>query len=182
MTLPLAFTDGEWASIASAAFTFLAASAAFASVARVERDRWRRTVPEFHIELLADLPKEEMRLTVANLGGPAREVRVMGTVGDFGWFSNTPPTSYWRPGESRTFRISMPVITDQEGQTFVEGRDLGKKQLVLSTWGGKSYRWPLRKAEKLSPSEEWHRIFPDKPAPLDVKYFPIAIELDERNL
>ena len=121
-------------------------------------------------------------MTVANLGGAAREVRVMETLGEYGWFMPTPPTTYWRPGESRTYRLSMPLITNAVSNAFVEGRDLGKKQLVVTTAGGATYRWPLRKAEKLSASKEWERLFPDAPMPLDVPYAPIAVELVERHL
>jgi hypothetical protein len=135
-----------------------------------------------HLELLADAVNDEMRMTVANLGGPAREVRVIGTIGQFGWVHNTPPTTYWRPGESRTYRISMPLITDVEAQAFVEARDLGKKQLVIATVGGASYRWPLRKAEKLSLADEWERLFPNNPRPDALQYPQMAIELVERNL
>jgi hypothetical protein len=175
-------STGDWAQIASAAFTALTALAAYSSVFRVERDRWSRTIPELHIEVLADVPHNEMRMTIVNLGGPAREVRVLGTLGDFGWMNYTPPSTYWRPGETRTYRISMPVLTDQDARAFVEARDLGKKHLVVATVGGATYRWPLRKAKKLSPAKEWDRLFPGSPSPLDVQHTPMAIELVDRVL
>lgn len=116
----------EWAQIAIALFTAVTALAALLSVRRVEQDRRARLIPELHIEILCDIPNNEMRLTVVNLGAPAREVRVMGTVGDFGFFHPTPPTTYWQEGESRTYRISMPVLPGVEAQAFVEARDLGR--------------------------------------------------------
>jgi hypothetical protein len=175
-------TTADWAQVASALFTALAAGAAFASVFRVERDRWRRTIPEFHIEVLADVPNDEMRMTVVNLAAPAREVRVMGTIGPFGFVHSTPPSTYWRSGESRTYRISMPLMTDAMVYAFVEGRDLGKRQLAVATVGGATYRSPLRRAKKLSAAKEWQRLFPGQAGPLDVQYTPMAIELVERNL
>jgi hypothetical protein len=175
-------TDGEWAEIGSAAFTACTALAALASVMRVERDRWRRTVPEMHLEIIADAVNDEMRMTVANLGGAAREVYLMGTLGDYGWLTPSPPTAYWRPGESRTYRLSMPLITGVETHAFVEGRDLRKKQVIVATAGGAVHRWPLRKAKKLSRADEWQRLFPDRPSPPDVPHSPIAVELVERNL
>lgn len=175
-------TDGEAAEVAGAGFTALTALAAFASVFRVERDRWRRSIPDFHIDMLGDIPNQEMRMTVANLGGPAREVRLMGSVGQYGWFTPTPPTTYWRPGESRTFRLGMPVVPGAMSYIFVEARDLRKQHLVVATGGGATYRWPLKEAESLSPGEEWRRLFPDQPAPLDLPYFPVVVEAVERNL
>lgn len=177
-----AIATGEWAQIAAAGFTALTAAAAFASVARVERDRWKRNIPEMHIEIVADAVNNEMRMTVVNLGGPAREVRVIGTIGQFGWMHNTPPTTYWRPGESRTYRIAIPLITDVEAQAFVEARDLSKKQLVVATVGGASYRWPLREAEKFNAAKEWEQLFPGSPLPLALPYPQMAIELVERSL
>lgn len=173
-------STSDWALIATAGFTALTALAAFGSVFRVERDRWRRNIPEMHLEILADVPNREMRMTVVNLAAPAREVRVIGTIGDFGWATLTPPTSYWRPGETRTYRIGMPLLTDQEARAFVEARDLGKRRLVIATVGGATYRWPLRKAKKLSAAKEWERLFPGCPSPLDVAHKPMALELIER--
>jgi hypothetical protein len=173
-------SDGEWAQVAAAAFTALTALAAFASVARVERDRWRRAIPEMHLEVLVDAVHNEVRMTAANLGGPARDVRVMGTLGEYGWLTPTPPTTYWRSGESRTYRLSVPPIGGLETLAFVEARDLRMKQLVVATAGGATYRWPLRKAKKLSAAEEWRRLFPNAPSPLDVPNTPMAVELVER--
>ncbi len=173
-------TTSDWALVATAGFTALTAVAAMTSVFRVERDRWRRTVPEFHLEILADVPNDEMRMTIVNLGGPAREVRVIGTIGPFGWLHVTPPTAYWRAGETRTYRIAIPLIADQEARAFVEARDLGKRQLVIATVGGATYRWPLRKAKKLNAAREWAELFPGTPSPLEVLHKPMAIELIER--
>jgi hypothetical protein len=94
----------------------------------------------------------------------------------------TPPTTYWRPGESRTYRISMPLIMDVETYAFVEARDLGKRQLVVSTAGGATYRWRLRRAKRLSAQKEWERLFPGRPGPFQVQYTPMAIELIERTI
>ena len=171
---------GDVAEIAAAAFTAVTALAAVASVFRVERDRWRRALPDLHIEILADAVNQEMRMTVANLGGPAREVRVIGTIGAFGWMHHTPPTTYWRPGEMRTYRLSMPLLVDTVACAFVEARDLGKKQLVVATVGGAAYRWPLREALQLSPAKEWERLFPGSPPPTEVTYPQVALELVER--
>jgi hypothetical protein len=173
---------GDWAQIAAAAFTALTALAAFASVYRVERDRWRKGIPDFHIELLADAPNNEMRLTIANLGGPARDARVAGTLGDFGWFTPTPPTAYWRTGEVRTYKVNIPVVRDCEACAIVEARDLRMKQLVIATVGGAAYRWPLRQAKELSLRKEWEQLFPGTPTPLDVPYTPMSVELTERTL
>jgi hypothetical protein len=174
-------SDGEWAAIASAAFTALTALAALASVFRIERDRWRQAAPEMHLEILADAVNNEMRMTIANLAAPARDVRIMGTLGGFGWFYPTPPTTYWTSGETRTYRLRMPLIHGEEAQAFVEARDIGKRRLVIATIGGKAYRWSVRKAEKLSPAEEWRRLYPDNPPPTDVQHPQVAIELVERH-
>ena len=71
-------------------------------------------------------------MTIANDGGPAREVRVMGTLGPFGWVTPTPPTTYWRSGESRTYRLSMPLVRG-EVLAFVEARgQLNEKTPALA--------------------------------------------------
>jgi hypothetical protein len=170
------------AQLASAAFTAVAAGAACLSVFRVERDRWRSKVPELHVEVLADVKADEMRLNVVNLGGPAREVRVMGVIGQFGFFGLLPPTSHWLPGEMRTIRLAMPVVHEETSYVFVEARDMAKDQLVIGTVGGAVYRWPLRKAKQLSAGEEWRRLFPGVPGPLDVPYSPVDLQLVDRHL
>lgn len=133
------------------------------------------------MEVVTDVPNHQMRMTVVNQGGPAREVRVMATIGDFGFFGLLPPTTYWRSGESRVFELSMPLVADQDVKGFVEGRDLAKRQLILGTPGGASYRWPLRKAKRLSAGKEWGRLYPGEPTPLDVPHGPMAIKLLERE-
>ena len=177
----IAVRTGDWAQLGAAVFTALTALAAFASVARVERDRWTRAIPDFELEIIGDVVNDEMRMTVANLGGPAREVRVFGTLGGYGWLTPTPPTAYWRAGESRTYRLAMPVVRG-EVNAGVEARDRRKKQLVLVTAGGAAYRWPLRKAKKLSLGAEWERLFPGQPTPADVPKTSVVVELLEQNL
>jgi hypothetical protein len=171
----------EWAQIAIALFTAVTALAALLSVRRVEQDRRARLIPELHVEVICDVPNDQMRLIIVNLAASAREVRVMGSIGEFGFTHNTPPTTYWQSGESRTYIISMPVLPRVEAYVFAEARDLGKKFLVVATVGGATYRWNLRQAEKLSPAAEWYKLFPGKPLPLDLKYPQMAIELVERH-
>ena len=76
----------------------------------------------------------------------------------------------------------MPLLTDAVVYAFVEGRDLGKRQVVLSTVGGATYRWPMRRAKKLSAEKEWQRLFAGEAGPLDVPHGPMAIELIERSV
>jgi hypothetical protein len=176
----LSTADG--AQVASAFFTALTALAAFASVTRVERDRWRAALPELHMEVVLDVPNDEVRLIVVNHGGPAREVRVMGTIGDYGFAGHLAPVTYWRSGESRSFVLAMPLVLNTDVKGFVEGRDLAKRHLVLATPGGATYRWPLRKAKRLSAEKEWHKLYPGEPGPLDVPYTPIAMTLADRSV
>lgn len=49
---------------------------------------------EFHIEPLVDLGAQQTRLTIANYGGPAREVQIAGVHGAFGYFGLVGPTAY----------------------------------------------------------------------------------------
>jgi hypothetical protein len=175
-------SDGELAEIGSAGFTALTALAAFASVARVERDRWKSQIPDLHIEVLADIPNDEMRVTIFNLGGAAWDVQTLGVIGPYGWVYLTPPTSFWRAGESRTYTLSMPTLGDQDVYTFVEGRDVRKKHVVITTHGGAVYRWPLRKVRRLSAAKMWQRLFPGIPAPYEATHPQPALELVERHL
>src|SRR4051812_36658917 len=101
---------GDWGQILSALFTAVAALAAWASVFRVEHDRRLGTIPDLHVEVLLDVDAQEVRLTVVNHGGPAREVKVMGVIGDFGVYGLFPPSSYWQAGERRTVKVSMPPL------------------------------------------------------------------------
>jgi hypothetical protein len=74
------------------------------------------------------------------------------------------------------------LITGIETYAFVEARDLGKRQLVVTTAGGATYRWRLRKAKGLNAQKEWERLFPGRPGPLQVPNTPMAIELIERTI
>jgi hypothetical protein len=56
----------------------------------------------------------------------------------------------------------MPLVRDAVVNAFVEGRDLGKRQLIIGTVGGATYRWPLRRAKKLNAQKEWQRLFPGR--------------------
>lgn len=135
-------------------------------------------MPDLHLEVVVDVPKNEVRLVVANVGGPAREVRVLGVLGSFGFVGTLPPTSQWSAGERRTFRVSMPVPRgDPAVHAFVDGRDLAKRFLVIGTAGGATYRWPLRKASKMSAASQWSELFPGVAGPLDVQHSPMNIEL-----
>lgn len=139
-------------------------------------------MPDMHLEVLVDLVAQEVRLVIVNHGGPAREVRVMGVLGDFGWAGIVPPTSYWQPGEERTVVVSMPPITADTNHAFVEARDLGKRHVLVATTGGATYRWPLRKAKTLSAQKAWERLFPGIPGPLDVPHTPMHMDTVERRL
>lgn len=175
------WSPGDWGQILGAVFTAIAALAAWATVASAARDRRRAAWPSLHVELLMDMPNQEVRLTVLNYGGPAREVRVLGTIGDFGIAGFVPPSTYWRPGEWRVLKVSMPIVKVDEIQLFVEGRDMAKRYVFVTTYGGKSYRWSLKKAEKMSVLDEWKELFPGLPDPLSVPHAPMDLELLERK-
>ncbi|MGN6187369.1 MAG: hypothetical protein ACTHOE_00590 [Conexibacter sp.] len=179
--LLLALTTADWAQVGSAFFTGLAALAAFATVFRIERERWKQGLPDLHIELLADLPNQEFRVSVSNHGGPAREVRIYGVVGSFGFGGLVGPTTHWRAGESRIIKVSMPPAVDvDEVYAFVDGRDMGKRYLFIGTVGGAQYRWRLRRAKRMSAEKEWRWLFPDAPIPIEAAHSPMAMETVER--
>ena len=160
------WSAADWAQVTSAFFTAVAALAALATVVLLVRDRRRTSWPDLHVEVIVDKPDQEVRLTVVNYGGPAREVRLWGVVGAFGFGGNTEPSTFWQPGERRTFHLHVPPdAMPEESSIFVEGRDMAKRHVFVTTYGGATYRWPLRKATKLSPRKEWERIFPDSPSP-----------------
>lgn len=138
-------------------------------------------MPDLQIEVLIDLDRREVRLHVANYGGPAREVNVFGALGDFSFMGIVPPTSFWQSGESRTVVLAMPPTNAENVHAFVEGRDLGKRYVTVGTVGGASYRWPLRRAKKLSAAAEWQRLFPGVPGPLDVPHPLVKMETVERQ-
>jgi hypothetical protein len=172
----------DWAQVASALFAAVAAGAAWWTVFRAERDRREAAYPDLHVELLGDRPKDEMRLTVVNLGGPGREVKVMGTVGEYGFYSLTSPSTYWQPGERRVWLLAMPVVDAPSANVVVESRDMRKQWLFATTFGGAYYRWPLRKAKKRSAESTWRELFPGQPGPLEVPKTPVDLELVERTV
>jgi hypothetical protein len=58
----------------------------------------------------------------------------------------------------------------EESAIFVEGRDMAKRHLFVTTYRGATYRWSLWKAKKLSAEKQWKRLFPGTPSPVDGKY------------
>jgi len=175
-----AISLGDWAQIASATFTALAAIAALATVVRVERDRRDRQLPDLQVEVVQDLANMQVRAYVVNYGGPAREVTIAGVVGEHGFAGSLGPTTYWRPGESRTVLLGMAVNTEAHvAHVMVEGRDVRKRYLFVATVGGATYRWPLRKAKKLSTEGVFRRLFPEVGSPLNAE--PVRYEVAERS-
>ena len=174
-----AISVGDFAEIGSAIFTALAAFAALATVVRAGRDRRDRQLPDLQIEVLQDLEAQQVRAYVVNYGGPAREVTIAGVLGEHGFAGRLGPTTYWRPGESRTVVLGMPVNTEVKlAQVMVEGRDVRKRHLFAATAGGATYRWPLRKAKKLSTELVFRRLFPEVGSPLDAEL--VRYEVVER--
>ena len=172
----------DWAQVASAVFTAVAALAALVTVLRAEHDRRDRALPSFGVEVIQDVPKGEVRLYVVNYGGPAREVRVAGVLDTFGFTGPLGPTTYWRPGESRTALLSMPLVgSAPDAFVLVEARDVRKRYLLVATVGGATYRWPLRKARKLSLASVFHDLFPESPGPLDASHPNVHMETIERG-
>lgn len=177
----LGLTTVEWAQLGTAGFTALAAFAALGTVLRAEVDRRDRRLPDFYIEPMHDLRNDEARLTIVNYGGPAREVKVAGVEGEFGYFGVIGPTSYWRPGESRTIKLAMPPGKAEEALTIVMARDIRMRYVFARTAGGNSERWSLRKAKKMSAEDTFHHFFPESPGPLDVPKTPVDMETVERG-
>ena len=171
----------EWAQVVSAAFTALAALAAWATVFRIGRDRRRSSWPELHVEVVVDVPGKEVRLSVLNLGGAAREVSIWGIVADFGFGGSTEPSTYWQPGERRTFRLHVPPLAGVEARVFVVGRDMAKRYIFVTTFGGATYRWRWR-FRRLSTEKIWKRLFPGTPNPTEVKHAPMRVEVIEREV
>jgi hypothetical protein len=176
------WSAADWGQVLSALFTAIAAFAAWVTVFRFERDRRRSSWPDLHVEYIVDIPGEQVRLTVINYGGPAREVRVFGLVADFGFLGYLEPSTYWQPGERRTFRVHMPPSRTEKAEVMVEGRDMKKRYVFVATWGGATYRWRQRPWRKLSAQIIWQRLFPDSPIPLDAKHTPMRVELLEREI
>lgn len=170
---------GDWAEVAGATFTALAAFAALATVIRVERDRHDRQLPDLQIEVVKDLAAQQVRAYVVNYGGPAREVFIAGVVAGHSFAGELGPTTYWRPGESRTVLLGMPIDTTRDAaHVMVEGRDVRKRYVLAATAGGVTRRWPLRKAKKLSTEQVFRRLFPEVVSPLDAQL--VRYEVIER--
>ena len=180
MCLSIALTAAEWAQVAGAVFTALAASAALLTVVRAEHDRRDRALPDLQVEVVQDLGAMQVRAYVVNYGGPAREVKIAGVLGSVGFFGLIGPTSYWKPGESRAILIGTPPDTRaEEVHAFVEARDIRKRYLLVSTAGGATYRWPLRKAKKLSTEDVFAKLFPSIGSPLAATV--VRYEVQERT-
>ncbi len=163
-------TEAEWAQVAAAVFTALAALAALWTVIRAERDRADRALPAFHMEPLQDIGAGETRLTIVNFGGPAREVRIAGVHGTYGYAGVVGPTAFWRPGETRTVHLGVPTTgVVEDVHAIVIARDVRKRYLLVATAGGATHRWPLRKSKKLSTADVFAQLFPGVPSPPDAK-------------
>lgn len=176
----LAMEPAEVAQVGSAVFAAIAAFAALATVMRAEHDRRDRALPDLHVEVVQDLGAAQVRAYVVNYGGPAREVRVFGVLGRVGFGGDIGPTSYWRPGESRTVVLGAPPDTGVAlAYVFVEGRDVRKRYLFVATVGGATYRWPLRKAKKISSEDIFRRLFPEVGTPLHASNL-VPYEVTER--
>lgn len=174
--LVLAVDTADAAQVGSAVFTALAALAALATVVRAERDRRDRALPDLHVEVVQDLGAGQVRAYVVNYGGPAREVRIYGVLGAIGFGGPIGPTTYWRPGESRTLLLGAPVNSKVDmSYVLVEGRDVRKRYLFVSTVGGAKHRWPLRKAKKLSAEAVFGRLFPEVGSPLNATLVPYDV-------
>lgn len=173
-------TAAEWTQVASTGFAALAALAALLTVLRAEADRRDRALPDLFVDAIDDLKRGEVRLTVVNYGGPAREVYVSGVHGPFGFHGLVGPTAYWRPGESRTIVLAMPNLVSEETLTMVTGRDVRMRYLFARTVGGSARRWPLRQAKRLSKGDVFAGFFPDSAGPLDVPNSPVDMEVTER--
>jgi hypothetical protein len=175
----LGATAADWAQFGSAAFTAVAAFAALATVVRAEADRRDRALPDLYVDSVHDLKKGEVRVTVVNYGGPAREVSVAGVEGDFGYAGLVGPTSYWRPGESRTIRLSMPPGQADVANAVVVGRDVRMRFVFATTVGGAKERWRVSR-HRVSNEEIFRHFFPAEPSPLQVPGSPIDMETIER--
>ena len=181
--MTIALTTAEWAQVAGALFTAVAALTALLTVIRAERERWDRRVPEFQLEPLRDVDSDEARLTIINYGGQARDVHVAGVEGEFGYYGVIPPTGQWRSGESRTILLAMPAapIGDLEAKTVVVSRDLRLRYTLATTAGGNTKRWRIRKRTELSAADVFAHFFPNSPGPLDVPKTPVRMELSDRS-
>ena len=176
----MSLTGADWTQTASTAFAALAALAAWATVVRSERDRKDRRLPDLHVDLIYDMPNQEVRATVVNYGGPACDVRIGGVEGTFGYYGLIGPTSYWRSGEMRTILIAVPPGVNDVNHTYVEGRDVKLRYLFAATTGGIQRRWPLRKAKELSPADLFSEFFPGVTHPIDALHSPILMTTVDR--
>ena len=160
----LATALGDWAQLAGAAFTAVTAGTALLTVVRAERERRAAKRPELHIEVLQDLGAGQVRATVVNYGGPAREVVFGGTLGEAGFFGPIGPSTYWRSGETRVVLLGMrPDPTEDESRVIVAGWDMAKSHLVAATTGGARESWPLRKAKRTNMAGTFRHFFPTGP-------------------
>jgi len=102
----------------SALFTAVAALAAWAAVSRAERESRRSSWPDAPRRSNVDKLANQTRLTVVNYGGPARY---------------TEASTFWQP-EFRTFHLhGPPEAMPEESAIFVEGRDMAKRHLFVTT-------------------------------------------------
>jgi hypothetical protein len=108
---------------------------------------------------------------------------------NFGYYSLVGPTGYWRPGESRTIRVSMPVRKSRDvgGDAHLVAicRDVRMRFLFAVTSGGASKRWRVatkrgRTPRARSDKHVWRYFFGSAVTPIDAKYAPMAIETVDR--
>lgn len=169
----MSVADG--AQLASAIFTALAALAALATVYAAERERKARAIPNLHVSLVDDRLHGQVRAVIANYGGAAKDVVIMGVAGSFGFYSPIGPGAYWQAGEQRTVSVSLPpgglptLIN-----VIVIGRDLDMRYVYARTAGGAARRWTI--ADEVSNADIWEHFFSGEPTPLGVEHGPMEVK------
>ena len=126
-----------------------------------------------YVEVAEVMPSGEVRLLIANYGGPAQRV-IFGVVeGRVTALGMPPPASYMRSGESRLLALDLPANQDRQAVAVVTCFDLRGRHAYAFAAPGKQRRWRLRnpvtrRCNDISAHEMFLSLYPDSPSPANL--------------
>lgn len=180
--LPAVDTAG-WAELGSAAFTALAAGAAWAAVWQAGRERRESQRPALAVEVIAQLPSRELFVHISNEGGPARRALLVLVEGQVAHLGNVPPTSFVRSGESRRLKIDTQAANAEQATAVVIAFDMPGRWVYGTAANGEQHRWRVKPSWRyrrdLSAEMIFRHFYPNAPDPL--KLPKVGCSLVERS-
>jgi hypothetical protein len=177
----LGLDTSEWATVASTAFTALAAGAAWATVRQSARERREARIPALHVEVTEDLDSGAIGFHIENYGGDLAKlvsfVVVEGTQVAAGFL---PPAAILRSGEGATMRTALASTGSHQAKAVVICHDAAGRYVHAWDVTGQHKQWRRRRWPERPKGGEWilRKFYPGMS--LD-SLTPVRHELRERT-